>query len=605
MSGFDKTRVVGVSDEELDEYTCGICLQVFVNPVVTQCCQQSYCSECINGWLSDNNTCPNDRKSLSREGVGPAPRVLVNLLNKMKVKCDFYLKGCESVVKMCELLQHLDYCDYSERQKCKTCELPIDGNTQHNCIDNLLIQNQSLRNDNQRLEAEVNKLSMNRVISLARKDLDNVEVRSQTRMSSSEVNLCIETSQEAIGIDKSRVVGVSDEELNEFLCGICLAVVVHPMVTQCCQQCYCRECIHSWLSNSNTCPNDRKRLYREDVCPAPRLVTNLLNKMQVKCEFYDKGCESVVKMCELTQHIDYCDYNERQKCKTCHSSDLLIKNQSLCDEIEKLKADYKKLSMKGVIETARNNLDDYQVIYQINISSSKLDLCIKRAKEAISCCDTYTDITSHIFNAFNTRKRFSKRWHCIAFAGTGDKSRVVGVSVEELDEYTCGICLQVFVNPVVTQCCQQTYCSECIYGWLSDHNTCPNDRKKLSREGVGPAPRFVINLLNNMKCMEGVIESARKDLDNCTVKSRTNLSSSEVELCIERSKEAIRRCNSFSDISAHIHNVFNDNRGVWAIKQWHCNAFSKHGGESLVSPKQYCRLVFGLLRIEIFSTAKN
>ncbi|CAG2180459.1 unnamed protein product, partial [Oppiella nova] len=144
------------------------------------------------------------------------------------------------------------------------------------------------------------------------------------------------------------------------------------MVTQCCQQCYCRECIHSWLSNSNTCPNDRKRLYREDVCPAPRLVTNLLNKMQVKCEFYDKGCES---------------------------------------------------SMKGVIETARNNLDDYQVVYQINISSSKLDLCIERAKEAIRCSDTYTDITSHIFNAFNTRKRFSKRWHCIAFAGTGGESR--------------------------------------------------------------------------------------------------------------------------------------------------------------------------------------
>ncbi|CAG2177735.1 unnamed protein product, partial [Oppiella nova] len=239
------------------------------------------------------------------------------------------------------------------------------------------------------------------------------------------------------------------------------------------------------------------------------------------------------------------------------------------------------------------------------------------------------------------------------------KSRVVGVSVEELNEYTCGICLQVFVNPVVTQCCQQTYCSDCIYGWLSDHNTCPNDRKRLSREGVGPAPRFVINLLNNMKVkcdfyangcksvcatcelpidgntqhncienllilnkslcdeikriqlqsqkvsMKGVIELARKDLDNCRVKSPTYLSSIEVELCIERSKEAIRRCNSFSDISAHICNVFNDNTDDTANRQWHCNAFSKHGGESLVYPKQYCRLVFGLLHIEIFSTVKN
>ena len=107
MPGFNRSRVVGVSDEELDEFICGICLEVFVNPVVTQCCQQSYCSECIHNWLSDNNTCPNDRKELSLEGVGRAPRLVYNLLNKMQVKCDFYGNGCESVVKMCELSQHI------------------------------------------------------------------------------------------------------------------------------------------------------------------------------------------------------------------------------------------------------------------------------------------------------------------------------------------------------------------------------------------------------------------------------------------------------------------------------------------------------------------
>ena len=117
MSGLDKSRVVGVSVEELDEYTCGICLEVFVNPVVTQCCQQTYCHECIHNWLSENNTCPNDRKKLRPRGVSPAPRVLVNLLNKMKVKCDFYANGCESVVKMHELSQHIDYCDYNANQK--------------------------------------------------------------------------------------------------------------------------------------------------------------------------------------------------------------------------------------------------------------------------------------------------------------------------------------------------------------------------------------------------------------------------------------------------------------------------------------------------------
>ena len=158
MSGFDRSRVVGVSDEELDEYTCGICLEVFVDPVVTQCCQQTYCRECIYGWLSDNNTCPNDRKELSREGLGPAPRFVVNLLNNMKVKCDFYANGCESVVKMCELSQHIENCNFNANQKCKTCELPIDGNTEHNCIENLLILNKSLCDEIKRIQLQSKKV---------------------------------------------------------------------------------------------------------------------------------------------------------------------------------------------------------------------------------------------------------------------------------------------------------------------------------------------------------------------------------------------------------------------------------------------------------------
>ncbi|CAG2164504.1 unnamed protein product [Oppiella nova] len=205
MSGFDRSRVVGVSDEELDEYTCGICLEVFVNPVVTQCCQQTYCHECIHNWLSENNTCPNDRKKIET----------TRCESGAQVKCDFYANGCESVVKMCELPQHIEYCDYNANRKCKTCHLPIDGNTQHNCIDNLLIQNQSLRNENQRLKAKNNKLSMKGVISLARKDLDNYEVRSKSRMSSSEVNKCIERSQEMISLYDTYL-DISTHIYNEF-----------------------------------------------------------------------------------------------------------------------------------------------------------------------------------------------------------------------------------------------------------------------------------------------------------------------------------------------------------------------------------------------------
>ncbi|CAG2174185.1 unnamed protein product [Oppiella nova] len=316
-----KSRVVGVSDEELDEFICGICLEVFVNPVVTQCCQQTYCNECIHWWLSDHNTCPNDRKSLSRE-----------------VKCDFYANGCESVVKMCELSQHINSCDYNPNRKCATCQLPIDRNIKHNCIENLLILNNSLCDEIKRISSENHKLSMKGVIELTRKDLEKCLVRQNLGMSVTEVNLCIERAKEAIrrcdtyldiathlsqaynnnniptprkwhcivfsstgGQSLKRVIGVCDEELDEYTCGICLEVFVDPVVTQCCRQTYCSECINGWLSDHNTCPNDGKPL---SVSPAPRVLVNLLNKMHVKCHFNDGGCESVVKMCELAQHMN-------------------------------------------------------------------------------------------------------------------------------------------------------------------------------------------------------------------------------------------------------------------------------------------------------------
>ncbi|CAG2164505.1 unnamed protein product [Oppiella nova] len=176
MPGFERSRVVGVSDEELDEFICGICLKVFVNPVVIQCCQQSYCSECIHNWLSNNNTCPNDRKELSVGDVGRAPRLVYNLLNKMQVKCDFYAMGCESV--------------------CKSCELDVDGNGDYNCIESLLIMNKNFCEEIKILKADKQNLllSMTEVINMARVDLDNCEVKSQ-RMSATEVDVCVGSVQ--------------------------------------------------------------------------------------------------------------------------------------------------------------------------------------------------------------------------------------------------------------------------------------------------------------------------------------------------------------------------------------------------------------------------
>ena len=85
MPGIDRQRVVGKDEEELDEFICSICRDIFDEPVVTQCCRQSFCTVCIHQWLVDNNTCPYDRKQLNANQLFPASRMTINLLDKLKV----------------------------------------------------------------------------------------------------------------------------------------------------------------------------------------------------------------------------------------------------------------------------------------------------------------------------------------------------------------------------------------------------------------------------------------------------------------------------------------------------------------------------------------
>ncbi|XP_054161300.1 E3 ubiquitin-protein ligase NRDP1-like [Oppia nitens] len=107
MPGYDCDRFVNLSPADRAELTCSICQDIFYCPVIAQCCRQTFCEDCINNWLSTNNTCPYDRKTLTTEALTRPPRVMVNMLGKLQIKCDFRDKGCtdyniiRGVVKSC------------------------------------------------------------------------------------------------------------------------------------------------------------------------------------------------------------------------------------------------------------------------------------------------------------------------------------------------------------------------------------------------------------------------------------------------------------------------------------------------------------------------
>lgn len=69
-----------------EEYLCSICDLVAANPVQSSLCEHLYCTSCINGWRTLDQTCPEDGTSLKLKG---APKLIQSLLSKLWIKCDF------------------------------------------------------------------------------------------------------------------------------------------------------------------------------------------------------------------------------------------------------------------------------------------------------------------------------------------------------------------------------------------------------------------------------------------------------------------------------------------------------------------------------------
>ena len=163
MPGHDKSKIVVRNPDDLDEFICGICQAVLNKPVVTQCCRQSYCKDCIEEWLRGHDTCPNDRQTLTIDGVYEASRLVINLIDKLQIKCDFSDKGCPEVTTIGTKVDHYKTCTFN---KCATCGRLGMGNddddlallTKRNVelteiIDNLRKEKLSIENERDELLA--------------------------------------------------------------------------------------------------------------------------------------------------------------------------------------------------------------------------------------------------------------------------------------------------------------------------------------------------------------------------------------------------------------------------------------------------------------------
>ena len=138
--GYETNRFTEDVDEEL---ICSICGQVLESPVQIRQCEHCFCGSCINEWLKHQSVCPVDRSPVSpREDLIQPPRILRNLLGRLKISCVNKEFGCDVVVRLDGLQAHHNECQYNPKRPV-ACEkgcgivVPLDEVPQHNCVREL------------------------------------------------------------------------------------------------------------------------------------------------------------------------------------------------------------------------------------------------------------------------------------------------------------------------------------------------------------------------------------------------------------------------------------------------------------------------------------
>jgi len=131
-----------------------------------------------------------------------------------------------------------------------------------------------------------------------------------------------------MGYDVNRFVKCNDINI-DLICNICRGVLEEGVWVPDCEHSFCRECINNWLSRRNVCPNDRQYLSLTQLKTIPRFMRNILDKLEIKCDFIGNGCPQVVTLESLRQHVSVCDFNPEKRVECVSGCGLIIKKADL------------------------------------------------------------------------------------------------------------------------------------------------------------------------------------------------------------------------------------------------------------------------------------
>ena len=91
---------------------CGVCMNVLKDPVMCRRNEHLYCRGCITPHLLNSQTCPTCMEPLTVETLSQAPRGIRSLLAELKIRCEFYDRGCREFIELGDLVRHLGDCGF-------------------------------------------------------------------------------------------------------------------------------------------------------------------------------------------------------------------------------------------------------------------------------------------------------------------------------------------------------------------------------------------------------------------------------------------------------------------------------------------------------------
>ena len=81
-----------------------------------------------------------------------------------------------------------------------------------------------------------------------------------------------------------------------------------PVTCQRNEHYFCQACITEHLKNFQKCPTCYDDLSQETLTQVPKILQNYLDELNIRCDYSDRGCQEILQLSQLQNHIDLCGF---------------------------------------------------------------------------------------------------------------------------------------------------------------------------------------------------------------------------------------------------------------------------------------------------------